>query len=64
MRNNHEHYKAKPSLITIYGWNGTVSFDGFLMSIPTGLLFPGNHVMPKCEVLLKPKIKKVLNNVM
>ena len=32
---------AKPSLITMYGWNGTVSLEGFLISIPTGLLFPG-----------------------
>ena len=23
------------------GWNGTVSLEGFLISIPTGLLFPG-----------------------
>ena len=32
---------ANASLITIYGWNGTVSLDGFFMSIPIGLLFPG-----------------------
>ena len=32
---------ANKSLITIYGWNGTVSFEGFFISIPMGLLFPG-----------------------
>ena len=28
---------ANKSLITIYGWNGTVSFDGFFISIPFAL---------------------------
>ena len=41
----------------MYGWKGTVSFDGFLISIPTGLLFPGT-----CNAQIwrttKPKIKK------
>jgi len=32
---------AKVSLIVIYGWKGTVSLDGFFISIPTGLLLPG-----------------------
>ena len=47
---------AKPSLITMYGWNGTVSLEGFLTSIPTGLLFPGT-CSAQIWITTKPKIK-------
>ena len=48
--------KAKPSLITMYGWKGTVSLDGFFISIPTGLLLPGTCKAHICKTT-KPKIK-------
>ena len=48
--------KANKSLIVIYGWKGTVSFDGFLMSIPMGLLFPGICKAQMCKTT-NPKIK-------
>ena len=41
----------------MYGWNGTVSFDGFLISIPTGLLLPGTCSAQMCKTT-NPKIKK------
>ena len=49
--------KANKSLIVIYGWKGTVSFDGFLTSIPIGLLFPGTCKAQICKIT-KPRIKK------
>ena len=49
--------RANASLITMYGWNGTVSFDGFLISIPTGLLLPGTCSAQMCKTT-NPKLKK------
>ena len=37
---------ANKSLIVMYGWKGTVSLEGFFISIPTGLLFPGTCKSP------------------
>ena len=47
---------ANKSLIVIYGWNGTVSFDGFLISIPIGLLLPGTCKAHICNTT-NPNIK-------
>ena len=41
----------------MYGWNGTVSFEGFFISIPTGLLLPGICKAQICKTT-NPKIKK------
>ena len=41
----------------MYGWKGTVSFEGFFMSIPIGLLLPGTCNAHMCRIT-KPNIKK------
>ena len=41
--------------MVIYGWKGTVSLEGFLISIPTGLLLPGTCKAHICKTT-KPKI--------